>query len=296
MYRYKKIGYAALKVTNLERSVNWYRDLYGLAVTRVEAGVAYLRCSTDDHNLVLQEAAEPGLDRIAFQLESHADLERAAHELAGLGVTVKRVGADEAARIRQGETLRYEIPGVGLRIELYEQMAATDPFVPTVVQIERLGHVVVSLREARAAADWLIDHAGFRLSDQIGEHLRFLRAFPNPYHHSLAIAASNRDHLHHVNFMVKEIDDIGRAINRLKRAGIEVVYGPGRHLASGSIFLYFLDPDGMTVEYSFGMEEFPEIDPREAQKLPPRPETADLWGGVPANGSFEIGRIEGALR
>jgi len=73
-------------------------------------------------------------------------------------------------------------------------------------------------------AEHIINHAGFRLSDQIGEYLRFLRAFLNARHHSSAIAANNRDHLHHVKFMVKEIDDISRAINRLKRAGVNVIH------------------------------------------------------------------------
>jgi 2,3-dihydroxy-p-cumate/2,3-dihydroxybenzoate 3,4-dioxygenase len=36
----------------------------------------------------------------------------------------------------------------------------------------------------------------------------------------------------------------------------------------------------MTLEYSFGMEEFPELDPRQPRILPPRPESIDSWGGI----------------
>ena len=56
--------------------------------------------------------------------------------------------------------------------------------------------------------------------------------------------------------MVSEIDDIGTAINRFKHHDVPIVFGPGRHIASNSVFLYFLDPDGLTLEYSYGMEEF----------------------------------------
>jgi 2,3-dihydroxy-p-cumate/2,3-dihydroxybenzoate 3,4-dioxygenase len=80
--------------------------------------------------------------------------------------------------------------------------------------------------------------------------------------------------------MVSAIDDIGIAINRFKRAGVPIVFGPGRHPASESVFLYFLDPDGLTLEYSFGMEEFPEVSPREPRVLPPVPESIDGWGGI----------------
>src|SRR3546814_15066769 len=62
--------------------------------------------------------------------------------------------------------------------------------------------------------------------------------------------------------MVSDIDDVGRAINRMKKAEVPIVFGLGRHEPSGSIFLYFLDPDGMTTEYSFGLAEFEEEDAR----------------------------------
>ena len=86
----------------------------------------------------------------------------------------------------------------------------------------------------------------------------WLRAWPNPLHHSLALLQHSANTLHHINFMVTDIDDIGQAMNRMKGAGVPIVFGPGRHLPSTSIFLYFLDPDGNTNEFSFGMELFEE--------------------------------------
>src|SRR3546814_611342 len=77
------------------------------------------------------------------------------------------------------------------------------------------------------------------------------------------------------------IDDVGRAINRMKKAEVPIVFGPGRHEPSGSIFLYFLDPDGMTTEYSFGMEEFEEEDARPPRALEAKPEVLDTWGSLP---------------
>jgi 2,3-dihydroxy-p-cumate/2,3-dihydroxybenzoate 3,4-dioxygenase len=72
---------------------------------------------------------------------------------------------------------------------------------------------------------------------------------------------------------------------------VPVVFGPGRHIASGSVFLYFLDPDGLTLEYSFGMEEFPEVDPRPPRILPPVPESIDSWGAIPDPRMTTIGEI-----
>jgi 2,3-dihydroxy-p-cumate/2,3-dihydroxybenzoate 3,4-dioxygenase len=72
---------------------------------------------------------------------------------------------------------------------------------------------------------------------------------------------------------------------------VPVVFGPGRHIASSSVFLYFLDPDGLTLEYSFGMEEFPEVDPRAPRTLPPVPESIDSWGAVRDPRMTAIGEI-----
>jgi 2,3-dihydroxy-p-cumate/2,3-dihydroxybenzoate 3,4-dioxygenase len=58
------------------------------------------------------------------------------------------------------------------------------------------------------------------------------------------------------------------------------------------MFLYFLDPDGLTVEYSFGMEEFPEIGAREPRRLPPGLESIDFWGAVPDMKFARQGAIE----
>ena len=62
-FRYRKLAYAALTVTDLERSVAFYRDLLGLDLTSLADDMACLRCSRDHHNLVLYAGGEPGLRR-----------------------------------------------------------------------------------------------------------------------------------------------------------------------------------------------------------------------------------------
>ena len=74
------------------------------------------------------------------------------------------------------------------------------------------------------------------------------------------------------------LEPAGRGLARFKAKDVPVVYGPGRHLASTSVFLYFLDPDGMTLEYSFGMEEFPEVGARAPRIIEPTPLNFDTWG------------------
>ena len=72
------------------------------------------------------------------------------------------------------------------------------------------------------------------------------------------IHAAARSFLHHqVRSMVGclalvgrgqwQADDIGKALYRIKQHDIKVVFGPGRHPPSDSVFFYFLDPDSNAV-------------------------------------------------
>ena len=109
-FRYKRLGYVALNVTDLPRSTAFYRDLVGLDVSAESASFVALRCSRDHHSLLLYPAAEPGLKRIAFELESAADLARAREHLLGLGLEVEPVSAEEKKALRRAfDALKAEV-------------------------------------------------------------------------------------------------------------------------------------------------------------------------------------------
>lgn len=294
-YRYRRLGYVALNVTDLDRSVAFYRDLVGLDVSEQNGELAALRCGRDHHNVLLYAAGEPGLKRIAFELETERDLDLAAAHLAEHGLDPQPVPESELKALAMGRAFRFHEPVTGLCLEYYaRQRFMALPFEARLTKIERLGHVVVQVRAFDRVYGFFRDTLGFETSDFVSGFAAFMRAFPNPLHHSLAILAGGEDRLHHVNFMVTDIDDVGRAYHRMKDAQVEIVFGPGRHQPSESIFLYYLDPDRMTVEYSFGMETFPEQGAREPRMLEPRPEALDSWGGRPAPAFAQVGRIERA--
>jgi 2,3-dihydroxy-p-cumate/2,3-dihydroxybenzoate 3,4-dioxygenase len=294
-FRYRKLGYVALNVTDLARSTRFYTDTVGLDLSEpLAGGPAFLRCGDDHHNVVLYAAAAPGIKRVAFELESRAEMEHARKHLATLGLAVTEISADERATLRQGDGLRFVEPNSGLTFEYYTRvMQMALPFRQSLTKIARLGHVVLSVERFDEMTAYLTTQLGFAVSDFVEGRFAFMRCQPNPLHHSFAIGRSvEGNHLNHINFMVSDIDDIGIAMNRLNKNEVPIVFGPGRHKPSGSIFLYFLDPDGMTVEYSFGMEEFPEKGAREPRMLEAHPLALDTWGGLPKPAFGKVGAIE----
>ncbi len=293
-FRYRGLGYAALNVTDLQRSVDFYHDLVGLDLVSQEADVAHFRCSRDHHNVVLYAAPEAGLKRVAFRLESARDVESAFDHFDRIGMRPEWVSAEETVRLKQGASFRVREKHSGLMFEYFSaitQMAT--PFAARLTEIARIGHVVIASADFAGTRKALLQDFNFLVSDYVEDRFAFLRGFPNPLHHTFAVGAGATTHLHHINFMVTDIDDIGRALHRMNKNNVKIVFGPGRHPPSGSVFLYFLDPDGMTLEYSFGMEEFPEVDPREPRMLEPVPASMDTWGAIPdplfaVNGQIEV--------
>lgn len=282
MIRYRKLGRIELNVTDLARSRRFYEEVVGLQyVDTGPDGEVRLRCDHDHHSLVLHPSTGAGLRCAGFMLEDMAQFDPLLDRLTGAGLSVHEVSPQTCAARGQQRAIRVFEPLVGATLEFYVPSAdSARPFEPTVTRIQRLGHVVFNTPNvARAVAFWR-DVLNFRESDSVGEFITFMRCWPNPYHHGIGIAKFERECLHHVNYMVTEIDDIGRALSRLKAAGSDVVFGPGRHPASDSVFLYFLDPDGMTMEYSFGMEAFPETFPREPRRIEPSPLSLDYWGSA----------------
>jgi 2,3-dihydroxy-p-cumate/2,3-dihydroxybenzoate 3,4-dioxygenase len=292
-HRYARLGYVAINVSDLERSARFYQDLWGLQPNGDPADdIRFFRCSSNHHDFVLYKG-EPGLKRVGWQMETDADVDRLAEALRGLGHEVTNVAPDESAFLHQGRSIRFSDPFTGATFEYFSSIEQEEEeWTPTLAHIQRIGHLVLKTPRFEEAIDFYTNVLNFRTSDRIGDIVNFMRCFPNPFHHSVGLSNSAGTGLHHVNFMVSEIDDIGRAIWRFNNNQVPIVRGPGRHPPSGSVFLYVLDPDGLTVEYSFGMEEFPETDARDHRVLPPVPESIDYWGGPTDNRLGKIGVIE----
>ena len=297
-FRYRRLGYVALNVTDMVRSREFYTDLLGLQ----EAGDAtngecLYRCTSRHHDVVLHEARDAGLRRVGWEMENASHTAKIRKHLEQLGIELFDLSHEESAALGIHDAFRITEPNTGVTFEYYSSMdGAGDVYEPTVAKIERLGHVVIATQNHAATEKFFMEKLNFRASDRVDGAVTFMRCFPNPLHHSLGLSNSDANRLHHVNFMVTDVDDIGKALWRMKRHDVPIVFGPGRHPPSESMFLYFLDPDGLTVEYSFGMEEFPENGSREPRRLPLSLESIDYWGAVPSPEFAQQGVIEPLTR
>jgi catechol 2,3-dioxygenase-like lactoylglutathione lyase family enzyme len=280
-----------LAVPDFGRQLDFYTGTWGLTSEHTDSGLAFLAAegSPEQYVVRLRRAAEKRVDLIAFGAATPADVDALAAGLAGGGVRLVT------------EPGKLETPGGGYGFRFFDNEGRTveisaDVAVRAHRPIEvgesipvRLSHVVVNSADPEGTRAFYERHLGFALSDtlmhpRMGEMMWFLRV--NAWHHSLAVARGPHPSLHHASFEMRGLDEYMRGTGRVLRAGVEKIWGPGRHLAGDNTFSYFLDPSGNTMEYTTELEKIDEDTWHPHLYDFSKPEVADQWGTANAMNEF----------
>lgn len=296
MIRYKAPGYVALNVTDLARADRWHESILGAQRNGEESdgAIFYRTGGWQHHSLVLYQSHRAGLKRVGWQLEDESQFEILANRLDRHGVAWRELDPADCRTAHIERIIRAVDPVTGLALDFYTRMEQCDaPFEASVARLCHLCHIGIGTPRYRDAIRFYEDVLNFKTSDEIEGRINLMRCFPNPLHHSLAIAHAPRNSLHHINFMVAGGEDIAQARLRFKQNGVPVVWD-GHHPPSGNTFLFFLDPDGLSLEYGYGMELFPETGPRPMRVFPARPESFDSTGSYRDERTAAVGEIEPA--
>ncbi len=76
-FRYRKLGYLALNVSDIEKSTAFATDVFGLDyVDELADGGRFFRLGTAHHDIILTPANEPAFVRSAWELETEADVDQ----------------------------------------------------------------------------------------------------------------------------------------------------------------------------------------------------------------------------
>lgn len=292
-FRYKRLGYLALTVTDMEASTRFLTDIFGLDyVEQTEDGTRYFRVGVGHHDLMLTPAKHASCVRTAWELESHEELEAAFAHYSTKGLNPVWLEAADCARLSIARAFRVVDNVVGATWEYFVEMTNyCSPLQNRLTSFQGGKHFGIYVPDNHAMTSFLCDGAGFRLSDYIGDkQISLVRAWPNPNHHSIGTVGmpGKPVRLHHIAFMVNEIDDIGRLFNRCQHSGVDIHFGIGRHPTSGSIHLYIYGPDNFVWEYTLGMEQFPETGARQPRFMSAKPEHYDLWGAMPDDSRSDL--------
>ena len=241
-------------VTDLARSIAFYRDVWGLAIVHQDGKSCHLRTTGAEHHaVVLHQQPNVGLIRVNLAAPDHATVD----------ALYAQVGAKGGALL--GAPAPYGGPGGGYGFALRDvdgrefrilsDVARHDDAAVQNDRPRKLSHVVVNSADIARATGFLRDALGFRLSDSTN-HMNFLRCSTD--HHSIAVAAEGSVTLNHTAWEMPSFDALMYGAGRLKENKYAVEWGIGRHGPGANIFVYFVEPDGYAIEYTAEVEQIDE--------------------------------------
>lgn len=201
-----------LAVPDYARQREFYAGVWGLTEVAGDTGISFLAAegSPEQYIVRLRKAEEKRLDLVSFGAASAADVDALAERLGAAGVRMV------------GEPGKLATPGGGYGFRFFDIDGRTvevssDVAVRPRRRLEereavpvRLSHVVLNSPDLGATRVWYERHLDFALSDTL---------------------ASQHTSLHHISFEMRGLDEYMYGTGRLLRAGVRMIWGPGRHKA-----------------------------------------------------------------
>jgi catechol-2,3-dioxygenase len=285
-----ELAHHELRTRDLDRLVEYYRDVIGLTITARDTDTVALGAAGRPACVTLKRAAEGGLGRLGFRLGGDLECGDAETILRRAGIAVER-RSDALAGIP--ELLHLADPE-GNTIELYgPELTGLAPVSAAGIRPHKLGHVCVRAADVQGLCDWYERTLGFRWSDWIADFFVFIRLGPD--HHSLNLLKGEQtgNVLHHVAYELRDFAHVQEACDHLARHGFSLMWGPGRHGPGHNIFTYHGDPDGNVVELfcqldvmndalgAFEPRPWHRDSPQRPKRWVPEPLVPNSWGIAP---------------
>ena len=220
-------------------------------------GTVYLKMDVRQWRIAVHpDSRDRGMLYLGLELDGPLALEAAVKELQALQIPVE-LGTEEDAFARAVTGIARVKDPAGNALELFYGPATDYLFhSPTpgqqfVAGALGLGHLNLFVTQQAACFEFYTRVLGFRLTDYIrigpGARLQFLRC--NARHHSVAIMEmAGLSGLQHLMLEVRNIDDVGRLLDRATRAGVKITSTLGRHRNDGVLSFYMRSPSGFDVE------------------------------------------------
>jgi catechol 2,3-dioxygenase-like lactoylglutathione lyase family enzyme len=280
MIKVRRVGHATFETPDLDKQIDYYTQVNGLALIARDKNRAFLATKTGQLVVQLERADQPRCAKISFEVAPNEDFADMARRLSADGIK-SEVRSDAVPGMPK--VLAFQDPK-GTTIEVFTEWSflGRDHAVAGVGPL-KLGHIAFQVLDPQAITKFYCDVLGFRVSDWIEDFFSFLRCGPD--HHTVNFIRGTKVKMHHIAFEVKDFSHMQAACELLGRKKIAINWGPGRHGAGHNIFTYHRNPDDQIMEFYTELdrmtdEELGYFDPRPWHTdLPQRPK---VWTGAAA--------------
>ena len=272
------LRYVHLGASSAVDASKWAQEIYGLEEVAQENGRIYLRGDDRDHNICYFDG-DPKDNIVGIEVADYDALDQAARHLEANGVEVTWGDDQGAATRRCMKYLTFSDP-TGNKFDLVVRPFASGKryFPSRDAGVHWFNHIGLKTKDAPRDEKFWCTLFNFTANDWIGDAP--LMSF-DKVHHRFALFPTNEAGVQHINFQVKETDDLMRSSYFFNDRQIRIVFGPGRHATSGARFLYFEGPDGMIYEYSCGVRMIEPEEEWKPRQFPFTPDSFCVWGSKP---------------
>jgi 2,3-dihydroxybiphenyl 1,2-dioxygenase len=259
-----RLSYLGVEASDLDA---WQRfaDLVGFQSARERDGLI-LRTDERARRIVVAPGAADDVTRVGWEVDSAAEFDASVKRLQGGGVAVAE-GTPAEAEVRAVERfVKFADPaGTPMELALGAKTAGT-PFQSAEIKHGfltgnlGLGHIVIPTTDHEAGAAFCRKYLNGMLSDTIVVPMpqgAFQASFlhMNPRHHSVAYVQApipRTKRIHHFMVQCNEIEDVGRAYERLIAAGTNFGMKLGQHTNDKNVSFYAQTPSGFFMEMGAG--------------------------------------------
>jgi 3,4-dihydroxy-9,10-secoandrosta-1,3,5(10)-triene-9,17-dione 4,5-dioxygenase len=259
------LGYVRISATDLAAWRKFAVDTVGMMPATAPDGSLWLRIDDRPFRFVIEQGSADRFVAAGWEMPSRNHFDACVEGLRRAGVGVRDGSADEA-RARCVNAVAMASDPAGNAFELYwGRVRAYDRFVSSagvsgfVVGDLGLGHVVLPAAQLDDTANFYKSLLGFGDTDEMRLamspdpsvpelRLQFLHATCRRHHSLALIPMPAPSGLIHTMVEMREVDDVGRALDRCVAAGYHISSSLGRHSNDGMLGFYVATPGGFDLE------------------------------------------------
>ena len=250
---------------------------WGLEVVDEAADSVAFRAGGPTHHCLRFVAADhTGLGHIAFGARSRQAVDALHRQWADDGVEIR---SEPATLDALGGGYGFDAADPeGRVLRVVTEMLAADPRPePGPVPIG-ITHVVLNTVDIDQLCAFYVEVLGFAVSDWSEHQMVFLRNGAD--HHTIAFNQAEHASVNHVAYELASLDHFLTSVGRMKVAGVDPLWGIGRHGPGNNSFAYYGDPAGFVPEFTADVQQIPggadgtDWLPRVWRRIPSQ---SDLW-------------------
>jgi 3,4-dihydroxy-9,10-secoandrosta-1,3,5(10)-triene-9,17-dione 4,5-dioxygenase len=261
----KSLGYIRIQTSHIDRWRSFAFDVLGFAHgSGPEPDALYLRMDERPARIIVVPGDTDQVVHVGWEVRDGLALQRVRETLERAGVAVKPLSIEEADDRRVEDVFAFTDP-TGTTTEVFfgpalDHSPVVTPFGANFVTgAQGLGHVVLPTMDPAGAFAFYSETLGFlprgamRLPapPEFGPlRIRFFGV--NERHHSMALCPAphgGAPGLVHIMVEVDSVDAVGRALDRVVKAGFSLSSTLGRHTNDKMISFYVRAPGGWDIEF-----------------------------------------------